>query len=292
MTLAWIYDGRMKKAAVKTVSYAGALGQPSADKRIEILRLIGQSGSISQAAREAGVSYKGAWQAIDTLTNLAGVALVERAVGGAGGGGASLSEAGLQLLAAAWQLEQARNQVLARLQQGAGVGLGANVKALPALHQLSVRTSMRNLLPCQVQSLKVSGQIVRVTLAFAQGSPADAPAIAAPGILLVSRITLESAELLALQPGLAVLALCKATAVTVSRAGPKLATAPGKRAAVNLLPGRATRVSRGEAGDEVSLSLDGGLQLVGFAPAASGIRVGTRVQASVDEAAVVVALAG
>lgn len=280
----------MKKAAVKTVSYAGALGQSSADKRIDILRLIGQSGSISQAAREAGVSYKGAWQAIDTLTNLAGVALVARAVGGAGGGGASLSEAGVQLLAAAGQLEQARNQVLARLQQGAGAGAGPG--ALPALHQLSVRTSMRNLLPCQVQSLQLTGQIVQVTLVFSQSASAGAPSTAAPGILLVSRITLESAELLALQPGLAVLALCKATAVTVSRAGPKLATAPGKRAAVNLLPGRATRVSRGETGDEVSLSLDGGLQLVGFALAASGIRVGTRVQASVDEAAVVVALAG
>ena len=278
----------MKKAAVKTVSYAGALGQSSADKRIDILRLIGQSGSISQAAREAGVSYKGAWQAIDTLTNLAGVALVARAVGGAGGGGASLSEAGVQLLAAAGQLEQARNQVLARLQQGAGAGAGA----LPALHQLSVRTSMRNLLPCQVQSLQLTGQIVQVTLVFSQSASAGAPSTAAPGILLVSRITLESAELLALQPGLAVLALCKATAVTVSRAGPKLATAPGKRAAVNLLPGRATRVSRGETGDEVSLSLDGGLQLVGFALAASGIRVGTRVQASVDEAAVVISLAG
>ena len=284
----------MKKAAAKTVSYAGALGQSSADKRIEILRLIGQSGAISQAAREAGVSYKGAWQAIDTLTNLAGVALVERAVGGAGGGGASLSGAGVQLLAAAGQLEQARNQVLARLQQsaGAGAGLGANAGALPALNQLSVRTSMRNLLPCQVQSLKLTGQIVQVTLAFAQSTSAGAPATAVPGMLLVSRITRESAELLALQPGLAVLALCKATAVGVMRGERKVAPASGKRATANLLSGRATRVSRGETGDEVSLTLDGGLQLVGFAPAASGIRVGNRVQASVDEAAVVVALAG
>ena len=280
----------MKKPAATTVSFAGALGQSSADKRIEILRLIGQSGSISQAAREAGVSYKGAWQAIDTLTNLAGVALVERAVGGAGGGGASLSEAGLQLLAAAGHLEQARNQVLARLQPGAGSVAGAG--ALPALHQLSVRTSMRNLLPCQVLSLKLTGQIVQVTLAFAQSTSAGAPATAVPGMLLVSRITRESAELLALQPGLAVLALCKATAVGVMRGERKGAPASGKRATANLLSGRATRVSRGETGDEVSLTLDGGLQLVGFAPAASGIRVGNRVQAGVDEAAVVVALAG
>ncbi len=282
----------MRKAAAKTVSFAGALGQSSADKRIEILRLIGQSGSISQAAREAGVSYKAAWQAIDTLTNLAGVVLVERAVGGAGGGGASLSEAGLQLLAAARQLDQARHQVLARWQQGAGKAAGDSARALPALNQLSVRTSMRNLLPCQVQSLKVTGQIVQVTLAFAQSTSAGAAATAVPGMLLVSRITRESAELLALQPGLAVLALCKATAVGVMQRGRKVEPVSGKRATANLLSGRATRVSRGETGDEVSLTLDGGLQLVGFAPAASGIRVGNRVQADVDEAAVVVALAG
>jgi molybdate transport system regulatory protein len=37
-----------------------------------VLRRVGQTGSISQAAREAGISYKAAWQAIDTLTNLSG----------------------------------------------------------------------------------------------------------------------------------------------------------------------------------------------------------------------------
>ena len=319
----------MKKAAFPVVSYAQALGHASADKRIEILRLIGHSGSISKAAREAGVSYKAAWQAIDTLTNLAGVALVERAVGGAGGGGASLSDAGLQLLAAAGLLEQARCQVLAWLQPGAGLGTapdsgaglraGAGTWGLPSLNQLSVRTSMRNQLPCQVHALQGTGHIVRVTLKLklnltlaSSVSRLKTRAIAAsrsPGALadvsLVSHITRESAELLALQPGQAVLALCKATAVTVSRAATLsrapsgkalLASAPASASvsvsAGNVLAGRATRVSRGETGDEVSLALSAGLQLVGFAPPGSGIRVGSKVLAHVDEAAVVVALAG
>ena len=69
-------------------SLVNALGHGLADKRIDILRQIGQGGSISQAARAVGVSYKAAWQALDTLTNLAGVTLVERVVGGVGGGGA------------------------------------------------------------------------------------------------------------------------------------------------------------------------------------------------------------
>jgi molybdate transport system regulatory protein len=80
--------------ATPAVSFAGALGHERADKRIEILQGIARSGSISQAAREAGISYKAAWQALDTLNNLAGVPLVSRAVGGAGGGGASAGGSG------------------------------------------------------------------------------------------------------------------------------------------------------------------------------------------------------
>ncbi|MEO7106951.1 MAG: LysR family transcriptional regulator, partial [Rhodoferax sp.] len=84
----------MKKQLPAQLQLAEALGQPSADKRIDILRRIGQVGSISEAARGAGVSYKAAWQAVDTLGNLAGVALLERLVGGSGGGGARLTPAG------------------------------------------------------------------------------------------------------------------------------------------------------------------------------------------------------
>src|SRR5256885_17188879 len=71
-----------------------ALGHDLADRRIAILRHIAAGHSISQAAREAGVSYKAAWQALDVLTNLAGRALVERSVGGAGGGGARITQGG------------------------------------------------------------------------------------------------------------------------------------------------------------------------------------------------------
>jgi molybdate transport system regulatory protein len=277
---------------------AGAFGHASSDKRIEILRLIGHSGSISQAARDAGVSYKAAWQAIDTLTNLAGVELVVRAVGGVGGGGASLSAAGEQLLTAAAELEQARNQVLARWTADGLLGARAAPRSdapprswpatssaegpgvLPQLHRLSVQTSMRNQLPCAVQTLQVTGHIVQVTLALSRD------------VSLVSRITRESAELLALRPGLSVLALCKATAVTVSRAGPAgPAQARHSHGTFNRVTGRAARVSRAISGDEIAITLDAGLQLFGFATAGSGLRVGSRVQATLDESAVVVALA-
>lgn len=261
----------MKKAAHSSSpapSFASAFGHESADKRIDILRLVGESGSISQAARQAKVSYKAAWQAIDTLTNLAGVALVERAVGGSGGGGATLTSAGQKLLAVAGLLSDTRSQVLAAFKSNELL----LPRALPALSNMSVRTSMRNQLPCRVDKLEVRGQVARVHLQLAGGAA------------LVSRITKASAELLGLQKGQAVLALCKATAVTVSAPS---ATPPG----VQNLKGQAVRISRGASGDEVSLQLDGGLQLVGFASASSGLKTKALVQALVDESAVVIALA-
>ena len=102
---------------------ARSLGYGQADKRILILQLVGAHGSFSQAARVAGVSYKAAWQAIHTLTNLAGEALVDSSVGGPGGGGARLTPAGEHLLAAAEQLQAARQGVLARVNSAASPAL-------------------------------------------------------------------------------------------------------------------------------------------------------------------------
>jgi molybdate transport system regulatory protein len=262
--------------------FSDALGHGLTDKRIDILRGIGRTGSISQAAREASVSYKAAWQAIDTLSNLAGVALVERVVGGAGGGGARLTGQGLQLLSMADELDQARRTLHARRagdETPAGRLRGASdaqgrPNPLSGLAGLALRTSMRNQLPAHVQSLEGHGHIVRAVLAVGAGT-------------IAARITRESAELLGLAPGLPVIVLCKATAVQVLRAGRDDAAAPD---GANRLAGTVSRVDRSESGDEIAMTLSPGLQLVGFAEAGSGLRSRQRVSARVDESAVVVAL--
>ena len=263
------HNGAMPDVTPSTPSFANALGQASTDKRVDILRLVAQTGSISEAGRQAGVSYKAAWQAIDTLTNLAGVPLVERAVGGAGGGGARITPAGLALLAGAEKLDQARQQVLALLQSPAS--------DVPPLPQSLLRTSMRNQFPCRVLHLQRAGQVVRVTLQIANNDQ------------LVARVTHASAELLALQPGQVVLALAKATAVKVALA---VNGEGGASLADNSLSGRVSRISRNDAGDEVSVELAGGIQLVGFAAPGSGLRARNRVWVTLDEAAVVIALPG
>ncbi len=295
--------------------WADALGNDLGDKRLDILRRIGDSGSISSAARAAGVSYKAAWQAIDTLANLAGTPLVDTAVGGSGGGGAHLTEAAWRLLDAAERIKAARTAVLAELRDealaggggrrggdrpGGGSNNGGSKSAAPgaanaAMASLGLRTSLRNQLPCRVTALQRQGSQRRVLLNLADGT------------VIRSRITRESAELLALAPGLPALALCKATAVTISasppaggdavalaRSGPEARQTPATRPpdTPNRLIGTVVRIARTAAGStELALELPSGLRLVGFAAAGHGLARQQRAVALFDETAVVIALA-
>jgi molybdate transport system regulatory protein len=249
-----------------SVHLTDALGHEIADKRIDILRRIGVVGSISEAARAAGVSYKAAWHAIETLSNLAGTPLVSRVVGGPGGGGAVLTPAGVRVLQAADLMAATRAEVMARLESA----LDADVQR-PRTTALALQTSMRNQLPCTVMRLFSRGASVRVKLALAED------------VSLFARITRESAQLLDLQPGKPVLALCKATAVTVAK---KLRAKDG----VNLLHGRVTRASRAQAGGEIALRLAADLHLVGFGRAGHGLRTGADAVASIAEPGVVIAV--
>lgn len=249
-------------------SLANAFANKMTDKRIEVLRKIAETGSISQAARETGISYKAAWQAIDTLTNLTRVSIVEKSVGGTGGGGAKVTPEGLRLLEIASALEQKRQEVLKGFQEENAVTNNTSISSL------YIRTSMRNYLPCQVSALEMNGQVVRVFLKVHENM--------AP---LVARITRTSTELLALEPGMAVLAMCKAMAVKISGKGEL-----SKRTATNPICGSVTRVTNGDTEDEITMELQPGLQLVGFASSDENIKVGQTVHALFDESAVVVAL--
>lgn len=248
-----------------TLDLSQALGYGLADKRIDILRRIGDAGSISEAARGAGVSYKAAWQAIETLGNLAGQDLVEKVVGGSGGGGARLTAAGQRLLHAAEVLARVRAAVLA------GIAGEAHELGAANLAGLGLRTSMRNQFPCTVRTQARAGGAVSVELALPDGTA------------LRSRITVESAELLGLRPGTAVIALCKATAVAVAERW-------RAKHGVNRLPGVVRRAPGSGEDREVSLRLPSGLQLVGFAPAAVTLRTGKPAVAAVEESAVAIAL--
>jgi molybdate transport system regulatory protein len=59
--------------------------------RIELMELIGQHGSIAQAAKAMGMSYKRAWYLADSINAIFAEPVIERRHGGKGGGSAQLS---------------------------------------------------------------------------------------------------------------------------------------------------------------------------------------------------------
>jgi molybdate transport system regulatory protein len=75
--------------------------------KVELLALIGRTGSINQAARRMGMSYMRAWSLVQTMNRCFKQPLVLVSRGGEGGGGAELTEIGGQVVALYQQMEQA-----------------------------------------------------------------------------------------------------------------------------------------------------------------------------------------
>jgi molybdate transport system regulatory protein len=74
--------------------------------RLQLLQLIHETGSITTAAKEMGMSYRQAWSQIEILNSNYSHAVVERKTGGAKGGGTLLTKRGIELLTAFEGLEK------------------------------------------------------------------------------------------------------------------------------------------------------------------------------------------
>lgn len=62
--------------------------------RVELLERIKLYGSISKAAKSMNMSYRHAWDLVNSMNRQAKAPLVETATGGKGGGGARLTDSG------------------------------------------------------------------------------------------------------------------------------------------------------------------------------------------------------
>lgn len=212
---------------------------PLAGKRwIELLEQIDVTHSISAAARAINLSYKAAWDAVEAMNNLAGKALVERSVGGKGGGGTRLTDRGRELLATyrAAEAENARflEQLNARIK---------NAEAdLRIIGRLNMLTSARN-------------HFTGTVTAIRHGAVNDEVEIQLPGGgRLAAIITHASVENLGLAVGSEAVALIKASWVIVAVDDGKTM----KLSARNQLKGKVQRLTPGAVNTEVVIDIGGG----------------------------------
>jgi molybdate transport system regulatory protein len=158
-------------------------------QRIALLAHIAEQGSITKAAKSAGLSYKAAWDAIDELNNLTEKPLVERSVGGRGGGGAKLSEEGERVLRLYQRLQALQAELLSSAEETSDLAL---------LSRLMLRTSARNQLHGRVERVTRHGRNDLINLQLAGG------------LSIQAQITHDSTERLDLEVGTDVFALIKA----------------------------------------------------------------------------------
>ena len=86
--------------AMPAVRFRVDLGREEAigPGKIALLEQIERSGSLSQAARELGMSYRRAWQLLDSLNHCFRERVAVTAKGGRRGGGATLTAFGRELI--------------------------------------------------------------------------------------------------------------------------------------------------------------------------------------------------
>ncbi len=119
----------------------GKLSLAGLDNRMmELLKAVQQSGSLNQAAKQVGLSYKGAWQIIERANNSSPKTLVITATGGAKGGGTTLTKAGKSLITLFDDLEQQHQIFLNKLNQT----LADDIDMVLLFQRLVVKTSAKN----------------------------------------------------------------------------------------------------------------------------------------------------
>ncbi|WP_341678914.1 TOBE domain-containing protein [Niveibacterium sp. SC-1] len=197
-------------------------------ERFALLRALGETGSISAAARALRMSYKHAWDTVETMNRVAGEALVTSSVGGKGGGGARLTARALALLDTFSRAEAAHQQMLESLsRQLLGEGLDAM-----ALRQTSARNQLEGIVSA-VRPGKLADEI-EVSLG--------------DGERLFATVTHASTQALDLRPQRKVVALFKAGAIALST---DASSPAGLRA-------RVTQVARARGAAEIDLLTPGG----------------------------------
>jgi molybdate transport system regulatory protein len=248
----------------------GALARVGLE-RIALVEAVGELGSITAAAKRMGLSYKGAWDAIQALNNLFDAPLIAASAGGKAGGAAVVTPRGHAVIKAFREVEREIGAALSRLEAGLA---GAPDQGLGDLFwSLGLRTSARNALRGTVARIGEGAVTVEVALSLGDG------------VEIISVITRRSAEELGLAVGKPAVALIKSSFVSLAReAG----------SGANRLSGVIVDREDGDEASEIRLTLTAGKTLVATTSRRQaedlGLSVGEPVVALIEPANILLAV--
>lgn len=170
------------------------------EKRIELLIAVKRTGSISKAAKEVPMSYKAAWEAIESMNNLSTTPIVQRETGGVGGGGTTLTPYGENLIETFEILRNEQKKFLKNLTQITDINTGT----LKTIRRLSMQISARNQISGKVELIEHGKINAEIFIKLKSG------------YTLVSVITNTAANNLNLKIGDEVVAIFKSSTVLIT----------------------------------------------------------------------------
>jgi molybdate transport system regulatory protein len=201
--------------------------------QISLLQAIDNTGSISAAAKESGISYKTAWDRLERLNNLSREPLVSRSAGGSKGGGTQLTEYGKNIVKGFKQLEEQHRLFLENLNTQLSSLDDISGFMKHSLLQASARNQFLGEVTCVERGAVNTEVIIQIS----------------DTVNVVAMITEHSCQALEIELGTAVIALIKASSVTVSTDTALIVSARNK------LVGDIARIEKGSVNSELIIDL-------------------------------------
>jgi len=205
--------------------------------RICLLEKIDELGSITKAAKAAGISYKTAWDTVNLINSLAEKPLVDRLTGGKGGGGTSLTAEGKKVINQFKTIQEEHRKFLDNLEDR----LGDTDSLYQFLRRISMKVSARNTFAGTVTNITQGAVNAEVTMSLKGGIP------------LTAVVTNGAIGNLGLKTGSDAYAIIKASSVII---GTDLHDA--KVSARNVFCGTVATIIEGPVNTEVDVEIGGG----------------------------------
>ena len=205
--------------------------------RIALLEKINELGSISSAAKAAGISYKTAWHLVNMMNNLSEKPLVDCMTGGKGGGGTVLTREG-KIIVEQFRIVQEEHRKFLQNLEGR---LGDTTNLYQFLKRISMKISARNVFSGTVETV-TRGAVNAEVILLLKGESR-----------IASVITNGAVDNLGLKVGMNAYAIIKSSSIIIAQEllGAKLS-------ARNILPGKISKLIEGPVSTEVDLAIGEG----------------------------------
>ncbi|MCF6266895.1 MAG: TOBE domain-containing protein [Desulfuromusa sp.] len=239
--------------------------------RIDLLEQIDRCGSISTAAKAAGMSYKTAWDALNVMNNLADQPLTVAVTGGSCGGGTWLTDEGKKVVRLYRLIETEHRGMLARLEDS----LGDFNDYLPLLQRMTMRISAKNVFSGTVCEIIRDVSVSQVVLQLKSWHQ------------MTAVVSTDSVDALGLEIGTSAYALVKASSVMISSDCLTL-----RISAKNRITGQISKITESPVVGEVVLDIGAGETITATITDSSvrnlGLKEGQEVCAIIKSTSVII----